>query len=334
MSIYQHPAHAHSGSAQAGTNGPYIEFMAGQLIAAEVMNDMQSQIRSDITAQAQAAVDNISLVPRAQDADALEGQTLAEITQAIIDQAISQMALESGYRRLYKKLKKGEVVVVEHGLQNCPLVDLYQLEYFQVVASEDGYSYATWVNFFIYHSSEKRIRYAPEGETAQNIVIEPSKGQPYRIPFKDLLAWYKVQYNDDSSVGDLETEFWDALFANPNDQFDDNQYAHSPWFDRCCREERTVKSLKQKGDWDELWVKVVPRKTVNYEQPGTGQNEPDPDFPIPAPMNVGVSHFDLNRVGLTLLNNPVYSAEVEAGLRAEDREGWEEELKVMVLLRA
>ena len=79
-----------------------------------------------------------------------------------------------------------------------------------------------------------------------------------------MLARYNVEYNDGSSVGEIETEFWDALFAAPNDTFDDNQYTHSPWFDRCCREERTVKSLKQKGDWDDLWIKVVPRKTINF----------------------------------------------------------------------
>lgn len=311
---------------------PYVEFKPGQLIAAEVMNDMQCQIREDITTQSQAAVDKIIQVPGAKDSEKLEGQSLQEISQAIINQAISQMTQRSGYMRLYKKLAVGKEMVIEHGLQNAPLVDAYQLDYFRVVAAEDDYKYITWVNFFIYHTSEKRIRFVPEGATGpESVEIEPTEGQAYRIPFKELLTRYGVKYSDESSLGDLETEFWDALFAAPNDRFDDNQYAHSPWFDRCCRDERTVRSLKQKGDWDSLWVKVVPRRTENYPSPAIQEGQA---LPTPAPTQLQVTHFDLNRMGITLLRNPVYAKEVADGLTAEQREDALNELKVMLLLRA
>jgi hypothetical protein len=317
-------------------NPPYVEFMAGQLIAAEVMNDMQSQIRADIGTQTQTAVDNIEVVPRSEDANMLDGQTLAEITQAIVDQALSQIARRSGYMRVFRKLQLENEVVIEHGLQNCPLVDLYQLDYFRVVAAEDDYKYLTWVNFYLYHSSEKRIRFEPDTGTAERVEIEPADGQAYRIPFRDLLAWYNVKYNDESSLGDIETEFWDALFAAPSERFDDDQYAKSPWFDRCCRDERTVRSLKQRDDWNELWVKVMPRKTTNYPQPDPLPDEPPRQIPPPtlAPTNVSVSHFDLNRIGLRLLAPPIYSPEVVTGLTDEQRTDALQELKVMALLRA
>lgn len=316
-------------------NPPYVEFMAGQLIAAETMNDMQSQIRADIGTQTQTAVDNIEIVPRSEDAHKLEGQTLAEITQAIVDQAVSQIARRSGYMRIFRKLQLKNEVVIEHGLQNCPLVDVYQLDYFKVVASEDDYKYITWVNFYLYHSSEKRIRLEDSGST-ERVEIEPSDGQVYRIPFRDLLAWYNVKYNDESSLGDVVTEFWDAIFAAPSERFDDDQYTNSPWFDRCCREERTVRSLKQRDDWNELWVKVMPRKTINGTKllNSDGNAPDDPLIPPPAPTNVGISHFDLNRIGLRLLVEPVYAQDVIDGLTREQREGALNELKVMALLRA
>ena len=56
--------------------------------------------------------------------------------------------------RIFKRLEVGEESVVEHNLLASPLVDVYQLDYFRVVASEDGYKYTTWVNFFLYHTSE------------------------------------------------------------------------------------------------------------------------------------------------------------------------------------
>ena len=92
----------------------YIEFKAGELISAEVMNEMQSKIRSDIGDQAQGAVDGITQVPSAQNAEKLDGQSLADITQAIIDQAISKMTERSGYVRLYKNLSTEKTTVIEH----------------------------------------------------------------------------------------------------------------------------------------------------------------------------------------------------------------------------
>lgn len=330
---------------------PYVEFKPGDLIAAEVMNDMQRQIRQDIGDQSQAAVDNIESVPYAENAGKLENQTLDDIRKEIIDQALSQMALHSGYMRVYKKLKFNVEALIEHGLKNNPLVDIYQLDYFLVIASEDGYIFPTWVNFYLYHSSEKRIRYRPEDSNQQpvSIEIEPSSSTAYRIPFKEMLARYNVKYNDGSSVGEIETEFWDALFAAPNDIFDDNQYTHSPWFDRCCREERTVKSLKQKGDWDDLWIKVVPRKTINFDRISEAN---DQISMWPAPPDLKVCHFDWNQIGIKLLKPlahlPIDPEQTLPGIDEGGNEGenelanlfkrefpnWDQELKIMVLLRA
>ena len=105
-----------------------------------------------------------------------------------------------------------------------------------------------------------------------------------------------------------------------------------------------MRSLKQKDDWNEIWVKVMPRKTVNYlttalvtfDGPVIGPR------PQPAPTQVEVSHLDLNRIALRLLREPVYSDDVAdnnpqnqiVGLPEEDRADALRELKLMVLLRA
>lgn len=327
------------------TSEPYVEFKPGDLIAAEVMNDMQGQIRQDIGAQSQAAVDAISQVPRAEDADKLEGQSMDELKQAIIDEALGAVAEHTGYMQVYKRLKLDEEAVIKHELKNYPVVDVYQLDYFLVVASEDGYVYPTWVNFYLYHSGENSIRYRPEGSNRSpvSVEVESTGGPAYRLPFRQLLHRYGVEYTDDSSVGEIETEFWGALFSDPNDLFHDDQHAHSPWFDRCCREERTVKSLKRKGDWDNLWVKVAPRKTINHllanEEAGALSR-------MGPPSNVKVAHFDWNSLGLKLLaeltappidpEQDLPDASDRAGILSFEEEypEYRQELKVMVLLRA
>jgi hypothetical protein len=336
------------------TYEPYRTQYPGDLITAEESNELQIMIKEDIAAQTQEAIDGIERVPAADNADKLENTTLDDLKQQILNEVLSTIPERTGYQKLFKILEMGEENVVEHGLMACPLVDIYQLDYFQVVASEDGYKFVTWVNFYLYHSSEKRLRYRDEtvpGADFQNIAIEPPDGHPYRIPLKDMLAYYNVDYTNDSSLVDLETEFWQKFSADPNDDFDDDQHAHSPYFDRCCREERTVQSLKDKRDWDDLWFQMRPRKTINYPYVGgnplpiagaTTYGDPvapdqniDPRETVLAPTQIEVAHFDFNTLGLKLLREPVLPFEwFEAdGIEPDRHDQVANELKVMVLLK-
>jgi hypothetical protein len=322
---------------------PYITRNPGDMVTAEDWNEVQIKIKEDIGDQVQTAIGGIQNVPHAGDADTLEGSTAQALKEEIIQAVLNQIPEKTGYLRLFKKLEVSEETIVEHNLNAFPLVDLYQLDYFQVVASEDGYEYVTWVNFYLYHSSEKRIRFKEEDEPTsalQSIVIEPADGRPYRISFQDMLDLYNVEYTEDTSLGDLETDFWDTFFAAPNDGFDDDQYTHSPWFDRCCREEETVRSLKRKRNWDDIWFQMRPRKTINYpydpatgapNAPVIGDDRENPEESMPAPTQVAVVHFDLNTLGLRLLRGPVYPTDLLDGL--EEHRDISQELKVMLLLK-
>ena len=211
-----------------------------------------------------------------------------------------------------------------------------------------------------YASSEKKIRYpAGDGHPKGILEIEPKDPPVYKIPFRVLLEKYKVEYTSTSSLGDLETEFWQALFKAPNDELDDEQYCHSPWFHRCCREEKSVRQLKESGDWDEIWFQMRPRKTINFPggqlelngvNPGTWQFATEAQvLATPAPTQIEVAQLDLDTVGITLLDKPTYltgllnGGTVDAnGRRVENPTGGlieqlgkdvEDELKVMVILK-
>jgi hypothetical protein len=303
---------------------PYITRNPGDLITAEDWNDVQKKIKENIAKQIQDAIQKVDNVPNAANAHKLENQTPEELTNDILEKVRQELPTRTGYRKLFKRLKKGEEKVIKHQLEACPLVDVYQLDYFKVICSEDDEKSAGWVNFYLYHTSEKRIRFTDPNVTSKttiNVDIEPKEGTPYRIPFKDMLALYKVSYTETTSLGDLETEFWKAFFAEPNDSFDDDQYCHSPWFDRCCGEKRTVGDLKQKGDWNDLWFKMQPRKTINYSLTATN--------PTPAPTQIQVVHFDFDNLGIKLVTDPVLpTPEGEEGPVSPP-----DELKVMMLLK-
>lgn len=281
---------------------PYIPRDPGDLVTAEDWNELQRKIKADTARQIAEAVNNIKKVAEADNAHKLDNQTSDELTNEILQLAAQALPKRTGYLSLFKRLKTGTQKVIEHKLSACPLVDLYTLEAFQVVCSEDEQKNQESVFFYLYHSSERRIRFTQQGAPASpgpGVEIEPTGGTPFRIRFSDLLHLYKVQYSDSSTLDDLETEFWQAFFADPNDQFDDDQYCHSPWFDRCCGDRRSVGDLKSRGDWDELWFKMKPRKTVNHTV-----NLLNAQQTPPTPLNCEVVHFDFDRIGITFTAPP------------------------------
>jgi hypothetical protein len=295
---------------------PYITRNPGDLITAEDWNEMQRKIKEDIAAQVRDAIDKIDKVPNADNAAKLENKTTDELSEEILEKARQELPTRTGYRMLFKRLKSGEEKVIEHGLKAAPLVDVYQLDSFEVVCSEDEQKSSMEVNFYLYHSSEKKLKH--EGKSFE---IESIDSHPYKIQFSDLLSLYQVKYTEASTLADVENEFWKALFAPPNDEFDDDQYCHSPWFDKCCCDLKTVEDLKKRGDWDDLWFQMRPRKTINY--PLNSNN------PTPAPTQIQVAHFDFDNLGIKLVMNPILPT-------LEDQKGQvpsSNELKVMVLLK-
>jgi hypothetical protein len=317
----------------------------GDLITAELFNGLQDKINKDIAAQIKAAVDSIKNVQQAGNSDKLGGKTPKELEEEIIQRALAEIPKRTGYQMVFKRLRIGEQAVIKHGLKTFPLVDAYQLDYFEVICAEGEEKEDRenkFVNFYLYHSDEKeqKTTISPPPAGKSRITIEPTDGKhfPFKIPFEKMLDLVGVKYTPSQSLGDLVTEFWDALFGLPNnDTFDPDQYCHSPWFQKCCGEQRSVQTLKDRGNWDEIWFQMRPRKTINFPHPltqagvtgGTG-------VPIIFPNNLEIVHLDLDKVGVTLLTAPVYSKELlpststspptEAKINTE-------ELKVMLLLK-
>lgn len=314
---------------------PYDEQAPGNLLTADSWNSMQLKIYDDIRATAQQAAAGITHVASADDAAHLEGKDLAALTAEVTRRVLDDVRTRSGYQQLYQVLKDGEPTVLEHGLGTFPLVDLYKLEYFEVVCREDDETRPAFATFYLHHSSERRVRVA-DGETRRSIDIQPKDSPELGIPFADMLTRYAVEYTDTTSLDDLETEFWKAFFRDPNDQFGDDQYCHSPWFERCCKQNTSVAELKSSGDWNDLIFQVRPRKTVNLVASPNGENGSNP-----RPANITVQHLDNNRTALlfrgpALVDGARNSDNVSVESRARDYIGAEEfdgELKVMVLLK-
>jgi len=307
----------------------YVERAPGNLLTAEDWNTMQRKIHDDIRATSQAAADNVTHVASADDATHLEGKDLDDLTAEVTKRVLDEIRGRSGYQQLFKILKSGEVTELQHGLGTPPLVDVYKLEYFEVVCREDDETRAAFATFYLCHSDERRVRVTDENAQRRSIDIQPKDFPEVGIPFADMLTRYNVQYTDTTSLDDLEVEFWKAFFSAPNDQFGDDQYCHSPWFERCCKEQQSVKQLKDKGDWNDMIFHVRPRKSINFE--ATDAQGPQT---FPRPANVFVQHLDNNRTGIWFRGDAVHDVGDEERAREYIGENeFDHELKVMVLLK-
>ncbi|MEU3461974.1 hypothetical protein ABZ721_18785 [Streptomyces sp. NPDC006733] len=314
------------------TDTPYVERAPGDLLTAEDWNQVQLKIYADIRATAQAAADGVTHVAGADNADHLEGKDLNALTEEVTRRVLDQVRGRTGYQQLFKMLRKDDVTELEHQLGSCPLVDVYELDYFKVACREDDETRLAWATFYLHHRTERRVRVRDASNNQVAVDIQPKDFPELGIPFADLLTRYRVPYTDSSTLDDLETEFWKAFFKGPNDQFGDDTYCHSPWFERCCKQNTTVEQLKAGGDWNDLLFQFRPRRTLNFPAgPGSGT---DNQVPIPAPANVMIQHLDLNRTAVWFRGDAVHGGP-EAGQVADYLQGeYGNELAVMILLKA
>lgn len=329
------------------TDAPYVKRDPGDLLTAEDWNTLQDKIHDDIRSTSQAAADAVTHVASADDADHLEGKDLDALTDEITKRVLDEVRGRSGYQQLFKILRAGEVTVLEHELGTAPLVDLYKLEYFAVVTREDDETRLTYATFYLHNSEEKRVRVNDPDNPSKRISVNiqapdlPERG----IPFADMLARYDVPYTDTTTLDDLETEFWKAFYKDPNDQFGDDQYSHSPWFERCCKEQQTVKQLKANGDWNDIVFQFRPHRTENFV--GLPQLDNGLAAVFPKPANVHISHLDNNRTAVWFTGEAVHDVPPKDGTLADeggndDEEAareyigtreFDSELKLMILLK-
>lgn len=319
---------------------PYVTVKPGDLISADLFNTIQEDVKADIASQIATAVGGIASVQHADDAATLDGKTTAQLIDDIINRVKALIPGRTGYMQTFNRLRVGKERVIKHDLGAPPVVDVYQLDYFNAVCATGDTPADVRimpVNFYLYHSSETKIRVGANPPTAAaSVTIYDPENRPIRIPFKEMLVRFGVDLTKDTeTLDELEQAFWAKLFASPNDTFDSDQYCHSPWFEKCCGEKRSLKEIG--GDFDNLFFKMEPRKTINFM--GTLNADGTTIPPTPAPTKIQVAHLDYHAIGITLLETPTYPTPFTPPLSdnapaPSPPADFLKELKVMVILKA
>jgi hypothetical protein len=182
---------------------------------------------------------------------------------------------------VFKRLRRDRVETIPHGRHGFPSVDVYELASFDAVTSADERSDVSSIQFYVYHQTDATARATDRDGNVSNVSVE-TRDDRWHIPFEQALRMVGVKYDDDTHLGDVVVDFWSALFSAPSDPFDETSYGVSPWLERNVGDRRTVGSMRPDGaggEWDDLKLRLRPRKTLNWPAPALSQGDRFPEEP-------------------------------------------------------
>ncbi|MFN8475284.1 MAG: hypothetical protein U0822_24085 [Anaerolineae bacterium] len=288
-------------------NSVYVEVHPGDLISAGLFNGMQQQIKEDIQSQIAKAKQDVidGGVKRADNADKFDSKSPKDWTD-ILDQRYAPRVHDhegtASYRRYFRRMDAEEtLLVIEHDLHRFPLVDVYRLEPLVVPpdliptpASGTRPTAPQNTPFFLYYGHN-------ELDALQQQPLF-TKRLPRRVlgtPWELLLTEVGVQYNDDYSLNDVINDFLDAFFKAPG--ADEMDHMVSKWIDD-HRDSRTVATLKQRGEWDDIRWAVLPRKLADGLALVPGNDQ------VQQIVGVDIVHLSYDTVAIQLPANALQPA--------------------------
>jgi len=242
---------------------PYLPAEPGDAVSAEIWNGLQITIREDIADQVAAAKADIvkTGVQHADDADQFshrsDTQWVSELDKRYAPIGHSHEG-PAAYRRYLKHFSTEpgmDGVLLRHNLGSFPLIDIYEL-----MPVTNGKDNSQEYKLFFYYG------HADEEDYGLSVRVGRERVR-LGLHFERVLAELKVAYTDDSSIGDVLNDMWDALRKDPNDEL---AHGHSPWIEQCCGESRTVAELKRTQQWVDLYLAIKPAKLTELHRSGSG----------------------------------------------------------------
>ncbi len=229
---------------------PYIEFEAGGLIDAAEFNQLQIEIQEDIAEQVAEAKSEIQggKVKEAENAEKFAAYS-SDAWLAKLDERYAAKNHDhhgyTVYRRYIKKFTaKTNEVLLEHGMGRYPIVDTYEL-----LPVTDHADYKDCKILVYYgHTDADRL-----GLRVKVFRDEVNLG----YALETLLHELGVIYKDTSTIRDVLNDLWAAFMKDPNDEI---KHCETDWIKECCGLKRTIKDLKEAGEWEDLHVALRPRK--------------------------------------------------------------------------
>ena len=250
---------------------PYIKANPGDVITSENWNGVQLDIKKDIQSSIQDVEKKIKAegVDKAKDAEKFASKAPTDWTNDLDQRYVlktqyhdSQTIYRKYYRRFTSKITSA---FLEHKLGQYPLVDIYELQSFTSNPStlllpdkpEDDSDTAIAedpAKFVLYYEHEDLSALGLEVQTLSG------DGKKIGIPLKKALMEYGVKWQEDDSLDDVRGDLWNKISAPPNSAI---SHVSSPWIRKKCNEGVTAERIMRKGEWDDIYLALMPAKCSN-----------------------------------------------------------------------
>lgn len=232
---------------------PYLSRNPGDLIAAQDWNLVQVKVKEDIESKIKEAREEFkkTKVDQAGNADKFDNRTPRIWTDELDQRYAPKVHDHEGmavYRRYFKRLRAGQAIVLEHKLGRFPLVDVYELLPIAPQLTTNPIN----EKFYLYYHHEERDRdllYTEDRDLRR---------WPWGIPLEQMLREYRVEWEDDDSLGDVVNDFLDTFFKPP--AVDHIEHKTSRWIDD--HRESIISDLKRRDEWKDIRWAVRPERLI------------------------------------------------------------------------
>ncbi len=280
----------------------YVPAHPGDILTAANWNQLQALIKQDIQQQIKDAVDKLTKtgVQRADNADRFDEKTPNDWTDDL-DKRYAPISLTlegvAGYRRYIKEFTPDlDRVLLHHKLGRFPLVDVC------VLCGVPGANYQpptpdpNHPNLSKDLSSKRLLVYYGDEEADDlDLLVRLYREQPefLGVALPLMLDELKVRYDDRRTLADVINDMWEALFQDPNDEI---QHDVSPWIRDAFNRGRTIGSLREGGEWDNLRVGmrveripvggqpvtdvIMPKMAAGRQGAAAGNGQPGPTYSV------------------------------------------------------
>lgn len=189
------------------------------------------------------------------------------------------------YRRYIKEFTpRLATALLRHNMGRFPAVDIYLL----LPVHGDNYHFGKEPGEKDYTNTKFLVYWGDEDADALDVLIQVYHDREFLgVSFARMLEELGVRYDDHRTLNDVVNDMFEALFKDPNDEI---EHAVSAWVRGAYNQGRTIRSLREGGEWDNMRVGIRAKKI------GYGQQQ--------LPPTVEVTQINYKSLMLEVINFP------------------------------
>jgi hypothetical protein len=242
---------------------PFDLFKAGDLIAAERLNNVQVEIKKHVQVEiGQVKKDLDEFKAKPVDAAKFGGKTPEEWTKIYDQKYVQRSELKNAwgeYRRYFKQINRPatepETALIQHDLRRYPTASLFELTKLTDDAKLLSEDTSTDARFVVYYAGRR-------DPIAEKFMTRGADAVCWGDSLGLMMEQFEMSTTPTQLFDDVLNDLWGKMFDPGLDQdnFRRDAYGHSRYIQtELLGRGRSVQELKAGGIWDDLRMAIRPQ---------------------------------------------------------------------------